>query len=170
MLLQRSQGLEKLTATLGQILSNLTTHLKNGAIDFIFTKIHGADLCKKIQTILTHRANKKKLIILNPIKNDRNSVLEMLFGDDINWITHYDGKIKFKSFATNSSMTLIKQQILKHRESILKSVTNVELNEVKSINNHLPLKSIVDTVNKFVAIVINKIKTSSQHRWLREMQ
>ena len=208
---QRCQGLKKLANTLGQILPNLTEHLKSGAIDFIFTKINGADPCKKIQTIFTHivndedlesnveisnsldaiiryvikRAKKKKLIVLNPIQDDRNSVLETLVGDDdINWIVSPGDE--FNSFTTDSSMALIKQQILKHRESILKSVTNgqydainVKLNELKSLNNVLPLKSIVDNVNDCVATVcnawnkrcesvINKIKISSVHRSLGE--
>ena len=179
----RCKGLKQLAITLGEILPQMESHL--AAIDFVFTKVSGPNPCELVKSKfeqvvaeldsgdsqvetseslniliehITDRADANQLIVLNPLKDDRKAVLKQLLHKSRGWIPYPNGE--FREFTTDSSRQLITQQILKHKENIVKSSRhheyqsiNNKLNELKDLYNVLREKSIVDQINQCVNIV-----------------
>ena len=178
----RFKGIKKLSNTLTQILPHFDKHLQS--IDFCFTKIHspdknaiekieeifkqtikelrekGEDKDEALSTLVTDildKAKANKLIVLNPMDSNRTQVLRTLFADrNMEWISFPSDE--FKPFVTSSSLQQINQQILKHRESIVKSINNYrlidyKLTQLKRLYNILPRKPIINAVNECASLV-----------------
>ena len=179
----RMKGMRQVAHTLAKIVPDFSDHLQ--CISFIFTKMpnnmtitvlknnvkKAADELEKLgdnddeafMALLEYveELAEDDIILLDPLKSDRREILRKIF-KNASWMV----APKFSEFVTQASMNAIKQQILLHKASIIKTLnrrkhgkaTNYELirskiNELKRLNVVLPLQAIEESLIECVKYV-----------------
>ena len=175
------KGIKNLAHTLIKILPKFNQHWD--CITPIYTKMNktateinnvlnqamldmkkkGEDNDEAFNRMLQFLSQIENPIILNPIKSNRKQVLKRIFHQpDSNWIS--EPSEQFKPFVTERSRNLMKQQMLKHKENIVKAAklhSNYDIAR-KKFSELVELDSLVpDKVTK--TSIVECMKQVSKH-------